>query len=298
MRAIKYKSDKFKIVEPFEGLFTQGMVCHETYKDENNNWLSPEEVESKDGKNFHIKNYPDKKAFTGSSESMSKSKKNTIDPEDIINNFGADAVRLFMLSDSPPEKDVQWSEQGMVASYKFMQKLWMLHQKFKAKIQEDSTAENNEISIFTNQMIEKINYNLEKFHYNVIIANLHEAYNFFSQKLNNSINKKTLLDNYTKFLTIISPIIPHFTSECLSELRLNPFQKWPEVDRNLIKNDNIEYVIQINGKKRATIECMKNISEKELIKEIMNNESTKKIIENKKINKCFFVKNRLINILI
>ncbi len=298
MRAIKYKSDKFKIVEPFEGLFTQGMVCHETYKDENNNWLSPEEVESKDGKNFHIKNYPNKKAFTGSSESMSKSKKNTIDPEDIINNFGADAVRLFMLSDSPPEKDVQWSEQGMVASYKFMQKLWMLHQKFKTKIQEDSTAENNEISIFTNQMIEKINYNLEKFHYNVIIANLHEAYNFFSQKLNNSINKKTLLDNYTKFLTIISPIIPHFTSECLAELRLNPFQKWPEVDRNLIKNDNVEYVIQINGKKRAAIECMKNISEKELIKEIMNNESTKKIIENKKINKCFFVKNRLINILI
>jgi leucyl-tRNA synthetase len=298
MRAINYKSDKFKITEPFEGLFTQGMVCHETYKDENNNWLSPEEVESKDGKNFYIKNYPNKKAFVGSSESMSKSKKNTIDPEDIIDNFGADAVRLFILSDSPPEKDVQWSEQGMVASYKFMQKLWVLHQKFKAKIQEDSTDENNEISIFANQMIEKINYNLEKFHYNVIIANLYEAYNFFNQKLNNSVNKNTLLDSYTKFLSIISPVIPHFASECLADLKLNPFQKWPEVDRNLIKNETIKYVIQINGKKRATIECMKDISEKELMKEIMNNESTKKIIENKKINKCFFVKNRLINILV
>jgi len=298
MRAINYKSDKFKITEPFEGLFTQGMVCHETYKDENNNWLSPEEVESKDGKNFYIKNYPNKKAFVGSSESMSKSKKNTIDPEDIIDNFGADAVRLFILSDSPPEKDVQWSEQGMVASYKFMQKLWILHQKFKTKIQEDSTDENNEISIFTNQMIEKINYNLEKFHYNVIIANLYEAYNFFNQKLNNSVNKNTLLDSYTKFLSIISPVIPHFASECLADLKLNPFQKWPEVDRNLIKNETIKYVIQINGKKRATIECMKDISEKELMKEIMNNESTKKIIENKKINKCFFVKNRLINILV
>ena len=298
MRAINYKNNKFKITEPFEGLFTQGMVCHETYKDENNNWLSPEEVESKDGKNFYIKNYPNKKAFVGSSESMSKSKKNTIDPEDIIDNFGADAVRLFILSDSPPEKDVQWSEQGMVASYKFMQKLWVLHQKFKTKIKEDSTDENNEISIFTNQMIEKINYNLEKFHYNVIIANLYEAYNFFNQKLNNSVNKNTLLDSYTKFLSIISPVIPHFASECLADLKLNPFQKWPEVDRNLIKNETIKYVIQINGKKRATIECMKDISEKELMKEIMNNESTKKIIENKKINKCFFVKNRLINILV
>jgi leucyl-tRNA synthetase len=298
MRAINYKSDKFKITEPFEGLFTQGMVCHETYKDENNNWLSPEEVESKDGKNFYIKNYPNKKAFVGSSESMSKSKKNTIDPEDIIYNFGADAVRLFILSDSPPEKDVQWSEQGMVASYKFMQKLWIIHQKFKTKIQEDSTSEDNEIAIFTNQMIEKINYNLDKFHYNVIIANLYEAYNFFNQKLNNSVNRNTLLDSYTKFLSIISPVIPHFASECLADLKLNPFQKWPEVDRNLIKNETIKYVIQINGKKRATLECMKDISEKELMKEIMDNKSTKKIIENKKINKCFFVKNRLINILI
>ncbi len=298
MRAINYKNDKFKITEPFEGLFTQGMVCHETYKDENNNWVSPEEVESKDGKNFHIKDKPDKKVFVGSSESMSKSKKNTIDPEDIINNFGADAVRLFILSDSPPEKDVQWSEQGMVASYKFMQKLWILHKKFKDKINEDTTSEDNEIAIFTNQMIEKINYNLEKFHYNVIIANLYEAYNFFIQKLDNKINKHSLLDSYTKFLSIISPIIPHFTSECLSDLKLKPFQKWPEVDKNLIKNDTIEYVIQINGKKRATIKSMKNISEKELIIKIMNNKSTKKIIENKKINKCFFVKNRLINILI
>ena len=298
MRAINYKNEKFKITEPFEGLFTQGMVCHETYKDENNNWLSPEEVESTDGKKFFIKNFPDKKAFVGSSESMSKSKKNTIDPEDIINDFGADAVRLFILSDSPPEKDVQWSEQGMVASYKFMQKLWILHQKFKEKIKEDSTSENNEISIFTNQMIEKINYNLEKFHYNVIIANIYEAYNFFNQKLNNKANKKILLDNYTKFLSIISPIIPHFASECLTDLKLNPFQKWPEIDRNLIKNDTIKYVIQINGKKKTTLESVRNITEEELIKEIMNNQNTKKIIENKKINKCFFVKNRLINILI
>ena len=297
MRAINYKNNKFKITEPFEGLFTQGMVCHETYKDENNNWLSPEEVESKDGKNYYIKNYPDKKAFVGSSESMSKSKKNTIDPEDIIKNFGADAVRLFILSDSPPEKDVQWSEQGMVASYKFMQKLWILHHKFKDKIKENSTKEDNEITIFTNQIIEKINYNLEKFHYNVIIANLYEAYNFFTQKLDKNISKKNLLNSYTKFLSVISPIIPHFTSECLADLKLNPFQKWPEVDKNLIKNDIIEYVIQINGKKRATIKYKKNITEKELMKEIVNNKDTKKIIENKKINKCFFVKNRLINIL-
>ena len=146
-------------------------------------------------------------------------------------------------------------------------------------------------------MIEKINYNLEKFHYNVIIANLYEAYNFFNNKLNTAEGNKDLLENYTKFLSAISPVIPHFVSECLVDLGLNPFQKWPEVDKNLIKSDIIEYVIQINGKKRATLKYKKNISEEELIKEIINNENTKKIIENKKINKCFFVKNRFINIL-
>ena len=298
MRAINYKNNKFNINEPFSGLFTQGMVCHETYKDKDNKWLSPEEVESKDGKNFYIKNSPNVKVSVGLSESMSKSKKNTIDPENIINNYGADAVRLFILSDSPPEKDVQWSEQGMIASFKFVLKLWNLHQKFKSKIEENSNHKDEEISIFTNQMIEKINYNLEKFNYNVIIANLYEAYNFFNQKLNSSIKKKSLLDNYTKFLTVISPIIPHFSSECLNDLKLNSFQKWPEVDKNLIKKDTIEYVIQVNGKKRATVKYMKDISQEELINEIRNNSVTKKIIENKKIKKCFFVKNRLINILI
>jgi len=298
MRAINYKNNKFNINEPFSGLFTQGMVCHETYKDEANKWLSPEEVESKDGKNFYIKNSPNIKVSVGPSESMSKSKKNTIDPENIINSYGADAVRLFILSDSPPEKDVQWSEQGMVASFKFIQKLWTLHQKFKNKIEENSDHKDGEISIFTNQIIEKINYNLEKFNYNVIVASLYEAYNFFNQKLNSSIKKKSLLDNYTKFLTVISPIIPHFSSECLNDLKLNSFQKWPEVDKNLIKKDTIEYVIQVNGKKRATVKYMKDISQEELINEIRNNSITKKILENKKINKCFFVKNRLINILI
>ena len=298
MRAINYKNDKFNIKEPFEGLFTQGMVCHETYKDEDNKWLSPEEVDSKDGKKFYIKNHPEKKVNVGPSESMSKSKRNTIDPENIINNYGADAVRLFILSDSPPEKDVQWSDQGMIASFKFIQKLWILHEKFKQKINENSKDNDEEISIFTNQMIEKINYNLEKFNYNVIIANLYEAYNFFIQKLNKSIDQKVLLDNYSKFLSMVSPIIPHFSSECLNDLKLKPFQKWPIANKNFLKVNTIEYVIQINGKKRATIKLMADISQEELLNEIKNNLNTKKLIENKKINKCFFVKNRLINILI
>ena len=130
MRSIAYKNNDFKFKEPFKGLFTQGMVCHETYKDENNNWLSPEEIEFRENKYF-LKNNPSSVVKVGPSESMSKSKKNVIDPENIINNYGADAVRFFILSDSPPEKDVQWSDQGMLSAYKFVQKFWTLHQKIK-----------------------------------------------------------------------------------------------------------------------------------------------------------------------
>jgi len=290
MHAINFNQKNFNITEPFSGLFTQGMVCHETYKNEQGVWLSPEEYENAKSKGEIIK--------IGSPESMSKSKKNTIDPEKIIENYGADAVRLFILSDSPPEKDIQWSETGMMSSYKFTQKLWSLHQKFKNKIEENSDNKDEEISIFTNQMIKKIKHNLEKFHYNVIIANIYESYNFFNNKIDERINKKTLLENYVKFLSIISPIIPHFASECLTDLKLKPFQKWPEIDKNLIKDDTVEYVIQINGKKRSTIKFMKDVEQEKLLTEILQNEKTKKFFENEKIKKYFFVKNRLINILI
>ncbi len=183
MRAISYENNQFEFNEPFKGLFTQGMVCHETYKSEQNNWLSPEEVDTKDGRNFYEKNNLNKKVTVGPSESMSKSKKNTIDPEQIISNYGADAVRLFILSDSPPEKDVQWSEQGMIASYKFVQKLWLLHEKIKKIINKNIIGNTDDINKFTNQLINKVNNNLERFNYNVIIANMYEAYNFLIKKL-------------------------------------------------------------------------------------------------------------------
>ena len=164
MQALEFKNKTFKIKEPFTGLFTQGMVCHETYKDKNNNWLSPDEIELIEN-DYYKKNDNSSKVIVGPSESMSKSKKNVIDPENIMNNYGADAVRLFILSDSPPEKDVQWSEQGMVASYKFLQKLWILHNKIKEKIKNNEKNENanKDLDKFTNQMIFKITNNLRKF---------------------------------------------------------------------------------------------------------------------------------------
>ena len=135
MQAISYKNKNIDLKEPFKGLFTQGMVCHETYKDLKNNWISPDEIIIKDGKKV-LKKDNSIEVKVGSIESMSKSKKNTIDPEKIIDSYGADSVRLFILSDSPPEKDVQWFEEDIISSFKFLQKLWSLHLKILDEIKK------------------------------------------------------------------------------------------------------------------------------------------------------------------
>tara|TARA_Y100000816_G_scaffold58468_1_gene38282 strand:- start:3256 stop:5808 length:2553 start_codon:yes stop_codon:yes gene_type:complete len=299
MKAIGYQNNNFKFNEPFEGLFTQGMVCHETYKDSNNNWLSPEEIELTDDK-YHLKGDPKKIVKVGPSESMSKSKKNVIDPENIINNYGADAVRLFILSDSPPEKDVQWSEQGMIASYKFLQKLWTLHKKIKDKINSnlEISDESTELEKFTNQMINKISNNLENFSYNVIIANIYETYNFLNKEIEKKIDSKSLKENYKKILTIFSPAIPHFTSECFEDLGNEEEINWPDSNLKFLHDEKIDYVVQINGKKRAILKENRDIDQESLLDLIKSNKVTQKYLKDKSINKVIFIKNRLINLLI
>ena len=253
MQALSYKNDDFKLKEPFDGLFTQGMVCHETYKDQTNAWLSPDEVTSEDGKKFYKKDSPSEQVVVGPTESMSKSKKNTIDPENIIKNYGADSVRLFILSDSPPEKDVQWSDQGMLASFKFVQKLWTLNSKILDKIKDNNQGdEGNDLTKFTNQLINKITQNLEKFHYNVIIANFYEMYNFLIKEIDKPIKKEILIENYKKILILMNPFIPHFSNECLNTINENQIN-WPKISKKDLIEEDINFVVQINGKKRAIL---------------------------------------------
>ena len=200
---------------------------------------------------------------------MSKSKKNTIDPEDIINNFGADSVRLFILSDSPPEKDVQWSDQGMLASYKFIQKILDVAPKNKKKIENKTIKkekfDDKNLSKFTNLLIKKITGNLDKFNYNVIIANLYETYNFLVKEIEKEIDPKDLLGNYEKILKVINPILPHLSSECLEDINNKFNLNWPKIEDKYLIEENINIVIQINGKTRSILKLKKDITEEELI---------------------------------
>jgi len=298
MHALSFENSTFDIKEPFKGLFTQGMVCHETYKDDKNNWYSPDEVTTINGHKF-LKEDTTTKIKVGPSESMSKSKKNTIDPQIIINNFGADSVRFFILSDSPPEKDVQWSDEGIEASYKFIQKLWTLHQKICSEIDLDhAKVSSNNLEKFTNKFIKNITYNLNNFNYNIVVANIHEAYAFLTKEMNNQYKKAILLENYKKILICMLPVIPHFCSEALKIINVNENLEWPKYDDKLLLEEEINYVVQINGKKRGLVESARNTSEKEIINLIKKNENISKHLDNKKIKKTIFVPDKLINIII
>jgi leucyl-tRNA synthetase len=298
MQALSYKNDDFKLKEPFDGLFTQGMVCHETYKDQTNAWLSPDEVTSEDGKKFYKKDSPSEQVVVGPTESMSKSKKNTIDPENIIKNYGADSVRLFILSDSPPEKDVQWSDQGMLASFKFVQKLWTLNSKILDKIKDNNQGdEGKDLTKFTNQLINKITQNLEKFHYNVIVANFYEMYNFLIKEIDKPIKKEILIENYKKILILMNPFIPHFSNECLNTINENQIN-WPKISKKDLIEEDINFVVQINGKKRAILKIKRDVVEKEILEIIKTNLEIEKFLKDQTIKKSIFVPNRLINIIL
>ena len=302
MQAINHKNEKMNLVEPFKGLFTQGMVCHETYKDINNNWLNPNEVSTNDKINYFKKDNPKEKVYVGPSESMSKSRKNTIDPEEIIENFGSDAVRLFIISDSPPEKDVQWSEEGIISTYKFIQKLWVMHNNIILKINTNTlkASKNEDLERFTSLFIDKVTLNLEKFRYNVIVANLYEMYNFLSKEIEKPIDSLLLKNNYLKILKIMTPLIPHFASECLSQISIDPIKEvnWPSSDKSLLERKTVNIVIQINGKKKEVLKLKNNISEEEIMKIILKNDKLKILFNEKEITKKIFVPNRLINLIV
>jgi leucyl-tRNA synthetase len=298
VRAINLNNNNFNLKEPFSGLFTQGMVCHETYKDDKGNWLSPDEIISDNGKDYFLKNDKTKSIKVGPSESMSKSKKNTIDPQNIIEKYGADSVRFFILADSPPEKDVQWSEEGIISAYKFIQKFWILNQQISQIINTKEEEINQSIDIFTNQIIKKINQSLEKFRYNVVIAVYHEAYSFFKKITDGKKNFKNLKINYSKLLITMTPVIPHLANECLLMMGLSENQVWPTVESKHLFNDEKIIIIQVNGKKRNSISTNEKLSKNELVEKIIKKKLVEKYIENKHIKNIIYVENRVINYIV
>ena len=234
---------------------------------------------------------------------MSKSRKNIVDPENVIKNYGADSIRWFILSDSPPNREILWSDEGISSAYKFIQKLCNLNLNInKRKIATTKNNRNKDLEKYTNKMIFEITKNLENFHYNVVVANFYDIYNNFSDFFSNQeISNESLKVNFEKILILIMPILPHFACECLSKnnSRLN-LEKlvWPIFNKALIEDEDCNIVIQINGKKRGLIKLPKNTSETLVAKKAKDEVNVKKYLINNNIKKQIYVKNKLINFII
>tara|TARA_B100000963_G_scaffold151917_1_gene132392 strand:- start:772 stop:3327 length:2556 start_codon:yes stop_codon:yes gene_type:complete len=296
------KNTEFEIKEPFKGLFTQGMVCHKTFKNQDGEWIFPEDVIEDNGK--FIEKKTNQIVKIGPSESMSKSKKNVIDPQTVINLYGADAVRWFVLSDSPPERDIQWSDEGISGSYKFIQKIWTISGMIQ-NINKNNRLNKDEISQcekLINKLIKEITFNIENFHFNVAVAKFYEFMNFLSKQLHDDKAEIKLFKKIFKdFLILIYPFTPHIASECWEKNFNNQeihTSNWPRFNEIIIKDKKINIVIQINGKKRTLLDTESDQDEEKIFKKCLEIESVKKLLADKHIVKKIYVKNKLLNIVV
>ena len=289
-------NEKINLSEPFKNLFTQGMVCHESFKDQNGNWLYPDEVEKIESNKF-IKKSDKSQVKVGPPESMSKSKKNTIDPETMIKQYGADAVRWFILSDSPPEKDVQWSDVGVASANKFLQKVWDLNYSVSIRKQKDVDSEiEKKFILEINNYINKIDTTIKNFRFNVSIAHFYEIHKYFKNSLEKKIGNETLQTNINKIMTLMIPFTPHLAHECLELMNCKNMTAWPKILSSFF--EEIKLPIQINGKTRDIITIKKDLNEEEIRKKILQRSKAAKYIAHNKILKTIFVKNKIINYII
>lgn len=288
---------KFKFSEPFENLFTQGMVCHPTFKTKTGKWVFPKDIIEKNN-SFFLKN--NEEVVKGDSQAMSKSKKNIIDPDDIIKLYGSDAVRWFILSDSPPDRDIQWSENGIQGAYKYIQKIWSTYEKIKIYENKNNNEINNKLIKNTNILIKEITECVEKFHINVAVAKLYVFLTNINEEIDKqTIDKEEIINVYKKYLIIISAFIPYVANECWEKITgkqdIN-FQEWPQIDDSLLSKENYDIVIQVNGKKRAIINATNNESEENILSKSLAIKNIQVILDKKIIEKKIFIKNKLLNI--
>mgnify|MGYP001193446272 CR=1 FL=1 len=298
MKAIKHCDKDIKCSEPFKNLFTQGMVCHETYKDSDGNWLYPEEIEKINEKKA-VNKLKKTEVIIGASESMSKSKKNTIDPETMIKHYGADAVRWFILSDSPPEKDIQWSDTGVYSASKFLQKIWNISNLvINTRDKKDNSDYGKDFENKINLYSFKIDRAISQFQLNVAVAQFYEVYRYLNESINKGINKKILSNGLIKILKLMLPFTPHLANECLVNLNCKDVDKWPEINTKVLENLKISFAVQVNGKTRDIISVNKDLTEKDVDKITRKSSKAGKYIIDKKIVKTIFIKNKIINYIV
>lgn len=277
------------VKEPFASLFTQGMVTHQTFQDADGKWLSPEQVK-RSGDNWTIVD-TGAPARAGRIEKMSKSKKNVVDPDDIVDQYGADAVRWFMLSDSPPERDLEWSESGIEGCWRFVQRLWRLTGQVSGAQGEDKTLLRK-----MNQAIAGIGADIEALSFNKAVAKIYDLTNAI-EKAAPSASRDTAIKT---IILLSAPMVPHLAEEAWTKLGqgLIADAPWPEVDPALLIEDEVTIAIQVRGKLRDTLTLPKGLDQTELQALALASQKVQHAIDGAEIRKVIVVPDRLVNIVL
>jgi len=279
---------KLQVSEPFEQLFTQGMITHKTYQTKKKEWVMPKDVALIGDKFIHTKT---KEIIEeGPSEKMSKSKKNVIEPDEILNNYGIDATRIFMISDSPPDRELEWTDEGIQSAKNLISRIERYFQNSK---------KTNDKDVETTKKIEKFIFSLENnilnFSLNKCIADLYTLFNYLEKKkiylYDNSLSKKILV--------CLFPIIPKLSSKIYNDLYSKNIieENWPIIDPKLLEENEIVLPVQIKGKLVITINTQKDYNENELLQKLYDNEKVKLRLKDKNILKVINVQNKIINII-
>ena len=285
MKALRDIYD-LNIDEPFKQLFTQGMITHKTYKTSNNEWVMPKEVVSKNGN--LLWNKTGETILEGPCEKMSKSKKNVVEPNEILENYGIDATRVFMISDSPPDRELEWTDEGIQSSKNLVNRI---HRYFSKKKGDVSLEIKKEIEKF----VHNIENNILNFSLNKCVADIYTLFNYLEKK-----NVYLYDDKLSKRILIcLFPIIPDLSRSLNKNLfKSSGFEKWPEINADLLLENRLKLPIQIHGKLITTLDTTKGYSEKEILKSIYKLDKIKNKIQNKKVVKVINVQDKIINIII
>jgi leucyl-tRNA synthetase len=299
--------------EPFAGLFTQGMVVHETYR-ANGEWVTPAEVAmvgAGDERRASLKT-TGAPVEIGGIEKMSKSKKNTVDPDDIIGSYGADTARWFMLSDSPPERDVIWTEEGVQGAWRFVQRLWRLVGDAAGiaaapNLPRPSVFSEPALALrkAAHRAIAQVTENIERLRFNVCVAHLYEFANAFGASLGSVETEPggdyrwAAREAADILVLLFNPMMPHLAEECwtvLGHTTLVASEPWPTLEPGLLIEDTITLPVQINGKKRADVTVPRDAANSEIESTVLSLEAVQRALEGKPPKKIIVVPGRIVNV--
>jgi leucyl-tRNA synthetase len=301
--------------EPFKGMFTQGMVTHETYKAGDGRWLSPEEVslETVDGQRRAVETATGKPAQIGSVEKISKSKRNGIDPDEILKTYGADTARWFMLSDSPPERDVQWTEAGVEGAGRFQQRVWRLvsdtveiNKQAAGIVPSVDDEEALTLRRIVHRAVKQVGDDIEGLRFNRAVAQIYELTNALVRSSGlvaaaPAARIGALSEGVGNLIQLIAPMMPHLAETCWQALGRDGLVAdalWPSFDPALLVDDTVTLPIQVNGKRRGEIVVAKGTASADVERQVLSLDAIARILEGKAPKKVVIVPDRIVNVVI